>query len=263
VEAAHRHGILSAASLMVAGPAAADAVARARRLPNLRVGLHLVLVDGDPVSNRAHIPGLIDSNGRLRTDLARFGTQIMMETSLRRQVAKEVAAQFEVFRATGLPLDHVNAHRHFQLHPTVGAATIAIGQTYGMRALRVPIEPWQILAEIDPQTQRGLGFITAPWAAWLRRRARRAGLTIADAVFGLAWSGGMTAERFAALIGRLPAGFAEIYLHPAVTNAFAGAVPGYRYAEEFAALCDADCMAAVRRLGYAPGGYADVGDGLA
>jgi len=113
-------------------------------------------------------------------------------------------------------------HMLFQLHPTVAAATLAIGQTYGMRALRVPIEPWQILAEIDPQTQRGVGWITAPWARWLRWRARRAGLTIADAVFGLAWSGGMTAERLAALIGRLPAGFVEIYLHPAVTNTFCG-----------------------------------------
>ncbi|TXN31659.1 ChbG/HpnK family deacetylase, partial [Methylobacterium sp. WL19] len=33
VEQAHREGILTAASLMVGAPAAADAVARARRLP--------------------------------------------------------------------------------------------------------------------------------------------------------------------------------------------------------------------------------------
>ena len=39
VEQAHREGILTAASLMVSAPAAADAVARARRLPSLRVGL--------------------------------------------------------------------------------------------------------------------------------------------------------------------------------------------------------------------------------
>ena len=36
VETAHRAGILTAASLMVAAPAAADAVARARRMPSLR-----------------------------------------------------------------------------------------------------------------------------------------------------------------------------------------------------------------------------------
>ena len=41
--------VLTAASLMVSAPAAADAIVRARRLPSLRVGLHLVLVEGRPV----------------------------------------------------------------------------------------------------------------------------------------------------------------------------------------------------------------------
>ena len=49
VESAHRGGVLTAASMMVAAPAAADAVARARRMPALRVGLHVVLVEGRPV----------------------------------------------------------------------------------------------------------------------------------------------------------------------------------------------------------------------
>ncbi len=48
VERAHVDGILTAASLMVSGDAAADAVERARRLPKLGVGLHIVLVEGRP-----------------------------------------------------------------------------------------------------------------------------------------------------------------------------------------------------------------------
>jgi chitin disaccharide deacetylase len=250
--------VLSTASLMVGAPAAADAVARARRLPNLRVGLHVVLVDGEPLTARARIPGLIERSGRLRNDLARYGAEIAALPSLRQQIATEIAAQFEAYRATGLPLDHVNAHRHFHLHPAVAASVMTIGRRYGMRALRIPVEPWRIVATIDPQTQRQLGRLTAPWAAWLRARARRAGLLTADAVFGLAWSGAMTATRLAALIDRLPRGVVEIYFHPALTDRFPGAAPGYRYAEEFAALCDAACVAAVRRSGYALGGYADV-----
>jgi len=257
IEAAHRRGILSAASLMVGAPAAADAVARARALPTLHVGLHLVLVDGDPVADRAQIPKLLDSNGRLRNDLARYGAQIAFSAALRRQIETEITAQFEAYRATGLPLDHVDGHRHFQLHPAVAAAIIRVGRRYGMRALRIPVEPWRIVAAIDPKTQRQVGRIVALFAAWLRRRVRGAGLTTADAVFGLAWSGAMTKVRVAALLGRLPPGLVEIYLHPAMTNTFAGAAPGYRYADEFAALCDSDCIAAARQSGYALGGYAD------
>src|ERR1700761_9420351 len=63
VERAHQDGILSTASLMVGAPEAADAVVRARRLPGLRVGLHLVLIDGDAVSPPATIPALVGQKG--------------------------------------------------------------------------------------------------------------------------------------------------------------------------------------------------------
>ena len=58
VEAAHRRGLLTAASLMVTAPAAADAIERARRLPRLGVGLHLVLVDGKPALPPEELPDL-------------------------------------------------------------------------------------------------------------------------------------------------------------------------------------------------------------
>jgi hopanoid biosynthesis associated protein HpnK len=260
VEEAHRRGILSAASLMVGAPAAADAVRRARALPGLRVGLHVVLVNDEPMTPRAQIPALVDASGRLRNDLAGYSVRSVILPSVRRQIGAEITAQFEAYRATGLPLDHVNAHRHFHLNPIVAAAIVGIGRRYGMRALRVPVEPWRIVADIDPQTRRLAARVVAPWAAWLRARIRRAGLVTADAVFGLAWSGAMTKSRVAALLGRLPPGFVEIYFHPATTDAFAGAAPGYRYADEFTALCDVDCIAAARRSGYAIGGYADVGN---
>jgi chitin disaccharide deacetylase len=256
IEEAHRRGILSAASLMVGGPAAADAVERARSLPNLRVGLHVVLVNDDPMLPRAQIPALVDGSGRLRNDLVGYSIRSVMAPAMRRQIRAEITAQFEAYRATGLPLDHVNAHRHFHLNPIVAAAIVSIGRRYGMRALRVPVEPWRTIADIDPQTSRLAARVVAPWAAWLRGQIRRAGLITADAVFGLAWSGAMTKARVAALLGRLPAGFVEIYFHPATTDTFAGATAGYRYADEFAALCDVDCIAAMRSSGYAVGGYA-------
>src|SRR5215207_1757883 len=70
VEIAHRDGVLSTASLMVAAPAAADAVERARRLPGLGVGLHLVLVDGVPV---LPLGGLVRRDGRFDDNQLRAG----------------------------------------------------------------------------------------------------------------------------------------------------------------------------------------------
>lgn len=258
VEVGHQDGILTAASLIVAGPAAKDAIARARRLPRLRIGLHLVLVDGRPILPPQRLPDLIDETGRFRNDMARLGFNIFTRLSVRRQVAAEIEAQFEAYRATGLALDHVNAHKHFHLHPTVASTIFAIGARYGMRALRVPLEPHAVLNQIDPLTrQQRSAYMTTPWAAALARRARRAGLRVADSVFGLAWSGAMTELRLGGLLRSLPEGCTEIYMHPATSANFAGYTPGYRYTDELAALTAPAMVAIARHQEVALGGYSD------
>jgi chitin disaccharide deacetylase len=248
---------LSAASLMVASPGAADAVRRARAMPNLRVGLHVVLVEAKPSLPPERIPDLVGPDGFLRTDMARLGFDIAVKPRVRRQMIAEIAAQFLAFRATDLPLDHVNAHKHFHLHPMIGAAMIVLGQKFGARAIRVPTEPAAIIRGIEPATAGLSSSLLAQWTRILRAQARRAGMAVPDAVFGLAWSGAMTRQRIAGVLRRLPAGIVEIYTHPAAGNTFAGHAPGYRYTDELAALTDPECIAAARVSGYRLGGFTD------
>ena len=242
---------------MVASPGAADAVRRARAMPSLRVGLHLVLVEATPASPPERIPDLVASDGHFRTDMARLGFDIAVKSRVRRQMIAEIAAQFLAFRATGLPLDHVNAHKHFHLHPMIGAAAITLGQKFGARAIRVPTEPAAIIRGIEPAAATLSASLLAHWSRLLRAQARRAGMAAPDAVFGLAWSGAMTSQRIAKLLRHLPPGTVEIYTHPAAVNAFAGHAPGYRYTDELAALTDRECIAAAREAGYSLGGFAD------
>src|SRR5262245_32745454 len=186
---------------MVAGAAAPDAVARARRLPKLRVGLHVVLVEAAPILPPEKLPDLVDGSGHFRTDMARLGFDIFVKRAARRQLAEEVEAQFAAYAATGLPLDHVNAHKHYHLHPTIAGTIIAVGRRHGMTALRVPVEPRAVITQVEPAPV-GLSWLTGPYAALLGRAARRAGLKTPDAVFGLAWSGAMTAPRVEGLLRR-------------------------------------------------------------
>jgi len=256
VEIAHRDGILSAASLMVGAAAAADAVARAARMPRLRVGLHLAVTDATPILPPEKIPGLVDRRGRLRSDLARLGLELAVRRSLRDQMRAEIDAQFLAFRATCLPLDHVNVHQHFHLHPIVAAMVIDIGAPHGLSALRVPLEPRRVV-----EAARGdRRLVEDVCSRLLRGAARRRGLVTADAVFGLRWSGEMTSERMRFLLERLPRGFCEIYTHPATRDIFPGHAPNYRYQDELAALVDPRSAEALRRCGRSLCGYGDVFD---
>jgi hopanoid biosynthesis associated protein HpnK len=256
VETAHRCGILTAASLMVSAPAAADAIARARHMPSLRVGLHVVLVEGRPVLPASAVTHLVDGNGVFRSDMAALGTVISFSRQARRQLAAEITAQFEAFRATGLTLDHCNAHKHFHLHPVVGGLMAAIGGRFGLRAARIPLELPHVLRKIERQTPWAPALLTAPFALLLRRRFRAAGLLAPDRIFGLQWSGQMTKDRLSGLIRNLPNGLSEIYLHPA-TGPFAGAAPDYHYREEFDALMAPEIVAASRDSSLRLGGFSD------
>lgn len=257
VERAHVDGVLSCASLMVTGPAAEDAVARARRLPRLGVGLHLVLVEGVPALPPEQLPDLVDTSGHFRTDMARAGATMFFKPAARAQLAAEITAQFAAFARTGLPLDHVNAHKHFHLHPTIAGLVIAIGRRFGMKAVRAPVEPFAPLAAVEPVRLGAEARIAGLWAKLLRRRLRRAGLSVPDQVFGLAWSGAVTADRLAGLLLHVPDGVTEIYAHPATDDAYPGHYPGYAYEAELGALLDPRVVAGVAAAG-GPVRFADL-----
>jgi hopanoid biosynthesis associated protein HpnK len=239
VEIAHTTGLLRAASLMVGAPAFDDAVARARRLPSLAVGLHVVLVNGRPVLPPREIPDLVDSSGAFLCDLVRAGFRFFFRPHVRAQLAAEIRAQFERYAATGLNLDHVDAQSHMHVHPTVFRIILDVGRDYGLRAIRIPREPFGATRSI------------APWLLLMRLRAQRAGLKTNDYALGLNAAGAMTERRVAEMIERLPDGVTEIFFHPA-TGAFAHADEGterYQWRGELDALTSSTLRAAIERRG--------------
>jgi hopanoid biosynthesis associated protein HpnK len=244
---------------MVGGEAAADAVARARRLPELRVGLHLNLTDGHPVLSREEISRLVGENGEFDRNMARAGVRFFMFPAVRRQLASEIRAQFEAFHATGLALDHVNAHHHMHLHPSVAKLIIEIGRDYGMKAVRVPSEPVAVLHQAFPDERYRRPAYDA-WNAFLRRRLRRAGLRTNNHIFGLAWSGSMVEDRILRLIPHLPHGVSEIYFHPAAQRApsLMPGVPSHRGAEELATLLSPLLRDRIAELGIRRVSYGDL-----
>jgi hopanoid biosynthesis associated protein HpnK len=248
VERAHRAGALHAASLMVAGPAAADAIRRARALPNLRVGLHLVVIEGPAVLPRAEIPDLVDEHGGFPSDQLRLGIAYAARPRIRRQLAAEIRAQFAAFTATGLPLHHADAHKHMHLHPTVGRLMLDIGREFGLARVRVPAEPPAVLARCGTRV-RPAAHVLYQWTRILRRQVRAAGMATTDHCFGIAWSGHMTGERLRRLMAELPDGESEIYLHPAVTrdDMLRRLMPDYEHEAELAALLEAPSPAHAAR----------------
>jgi hopanoid biosynthesis associated protein HpnK len=210
------------------------------------------------------IPALVDSNGRFRNRMFVDGVRFFALPAVRLQLEAEIRAQFEAFAATGLALDHVNAHKHFHLHPTLLKLLLQVGRDFGLGGgpsgehgvgVRIPAEP---LWAAHPTA-----ILLTPWLRLMKHRLRCANVVHNDHVFGIADSGRMNQERLLQILARLPQGVTEIYLHPATQSgaAIAASMGGYRHADELAALLSPQVrasMAAMTAVDVLCGGYGDL-----
>jgi chitin disaccharide deacetylase len=260
---AHRKGVLTTASLMVGAKFSADAVARAKEDPSLRVGLHLTLVEGTPVLPLREIPDLVDANGEFSIHLARAGFKFFFYPGIRKQLEAEIRAQYEAFRKTGLVLDHVNAHNHMHLHPTVLRLMLKVGKDYGLRAVRLPNEPplksWK--AAGASLGSRLISWIfLSPWMNWMKHMLRRHHVRYNDFLLGMTDSGAMTQDLVLRIVRHLPEGVTEICFHPATRRCaeIDRTMPLYRHEEEFEALTSDALRAALRDAGTQTVSFSDL-----
>jgi len=264
VERAHRNGILTSASLMVTAPAAADAVARAKRMPGLAVGLHLVLVQGKPALPENEAAPLLGGEGAFLDSPAQAGVRYFFSPAARNALSAEIRAQFEAFKRTGLPLDHVDGHTHLHIHPTIFSLLVEIGRDYGLRAMRIPYEnPFASAraARGGRLTRIAVSSAFAPWAHAMRTRLDRAGVAYNDSLFGFHDTGAMTEELVLRQLELLePGSVTEFYFHPATrkSDALMRVMPSYRNVEEFQALTSPRVREALTRLDIIPVAFHDL-----
>jgi hopanoid biosynthesis associated protein HpnK len=263
VERAHREGALTATSLMVGAPAARDAIARARRLPGLAVGLHVVLADGLPVLPLDQVGSLVGTDGRFADSPARAGVRYFFDPRARKELAAEIRAQFAAFHATGLPLDHVNGHTHLHIHPTILELILSIGREYGMRAMRLPAEPalasWRAAGHgLASRMATSIGLV--PWLSFMRHRLQRDGIKFNDFTYGLFDTGAMVETLVLRQLATLPAGVGEMYFHPGTRRAPAldRTMSHYRHDEELLALTSPKLRAALAARDIKPIAFRDL-----
>lgn len=102
----HVNGLVSSTTLMMNGMAVEYAVDEAKKHPSLKVGIHLVLTWGEPLSKE--VPGLVNDDGLFKYN----STFLKMELPDVEQVESEWRAQIEAFLTTGLSLHHIDSHHH-------------------------------------------------------------------------------------------------------------------------------------------------------
>jgi len=214
---AHREGILTTASLMVNGDAAAEAVELARQNPALGVGLHLTLVCGRSALPAKEIPGLTTGDGQFSENAVSAGMRYFFQPSLVPQLRREIAAQFKKFHETGLVLDHVNGHLNLHLHPTIFRLLLEQAEAFDLRRLRLTRDPLGLNLRLA-RGRWGYRFSHAlifnALSRWAQPQLIRQKIRHTRTVFGLLQTGDVSEDYLLRLLPRLPGGDSELYSHP-------------------------------------------------
>ncbi len=213
----HDRGIVTSASLLVAGAAAGEAVALARQRPSLAVGLHAALVQSPAVSTPEAAPRLVSPDGRLPHDPVRAGIRAALDRRWAAEARREIAGQVRCFAELGLGWDHVDSHVHVSLGPRVLDWILEECGRHPLLAVRVPEDDYALYRRLDPADAR------RQWAhaLWFRMRCRsqrarlRArGYLVPERCFGFFRSGRLDLPYLERLVAALPEGLSELHCHP-------------------------------------------------
>jgi hopanoid biosynthesis associated protein HpnK len=220
---AHRNGIVTSASLLANGSAFAEAVELARENPRLGVGVHLNLSDGAPVAGREAVPSLVSPAGEFAEGPENLLLKIAMRGLAPGEVEKEWEGQICKARDAGVPVTHLDGHKHVHMLPGLFEIALRLAKRHRIGAIRVSHEASYLRTALSAGRElrasavlkqgvqaRGLKLLVRD----ARDKAERAGIATADYFCGIAQTGNLTKEGLARLLRSLPEGTTELMCHP-------------------------------------------------
>ena len=134
-----KEGIIDRATLMVNMPYVDEAIKLAREENYLnRIGLHLNLVEGVPISDNIKNTWLC-SDGRFNGEISnkKYKRGRIKDKKLLKCIEEEIDAQMKLFIQLGMPLLHVDSHQHSHIKPSVFPILLKKAKENGFNSIRL------------------------------------------------------------------------------------------------------------------------------
>lgn len=221
---AHSHGIVTSSTLMANGSAFTEAAELAKSMPNLSIGCHVVLIDGEPVLDSDKLPSLTSSH-RFRDGLKSFAARAIAGRLDADEISQEAAAQIRKLQSAGISVSHVDTHKHTHLFPRILRPLLRAAGSCGVRAVRNPFGPRlpmrssQLMRRPNLWTRYAQVRILGTFANKFRSAVDREGFATTDGTLGIEVTGTLDETLFHAIAQNIPEGTWEFVCHPGYNDA--------------------------------------------
>jgi chitin disaccharide deacetylase len=215
-----RAGVLTSGTLMASAPATAEAAKLAHE-SSLGVGCHVVLVDGRPVLPAEKIPTLIaprraQGAPRFRSSLAALVGDLFRGRISEADIEAEAVAQIRRLQQLGIPVTHVDTHKHTHAFPRVLRPLLRAAVLCDVACIRNPFEPeWSVAATASAGLMRRLQVRALnTQRAYFLEATEHIGMVTTDGALGVLATGSMTAGGLRQVLTAMPEGIWELVCHP-------------------------------------------------
>ena len=196
----HQQGYVTAASVMPNFPAHRHALELLRDCPDLDLGAHLTLTDGEPVSpHRPHHSHLLQDDSSFRDKFSLYLRYPFLGASTLKWIRDELDAQLRSFTEMGIQPQHISTHHHFHSLPKLRRIVHELAADYRVDWVRGH-DFRATLSSHNP-------FLRA------QRQPQGCNFTMPDYMTALQANMSRPVEDFCARIARLQ-GTIEIVVHP-------------------------------------------------
>jgi chitin disaccharide deacetylase len=219
----NRNGVITSATLMANAQATDAAIEQAKAQPALKIGCHLVLIDGIPLAT--DLPSLTNGSPRFRSSLKEFAVAAVRKQIAPYEIQREAEAQIRKIQSRGVKVTHLDSHKHTHMFPHVLRPVLRAARACGIRAVRNPFEPvrsWpgSIVLSNPALWLRSAGVLAFQmFAAEFRRALKDEDMVSTDGTVGIAATGLLNQEKLLRILKALPEGTWELVCHPGYSDA--------------------------------------------
>ena len=214
---AHTQGILTSASIVANGAAFEHAIEICNSFPTLDVGVHLTLVEEQPLFNTDVIESLVNGEGRFHYNAKEFAKKYLMGRIRLREVKQELEAQIRKVLSSGINVSHLDSHQHIHMLPKIHEITVEIAKQYGIPAIRSTRERFHSGMLKDRTLFSRLFFLLV--LNRIPRQIEDPAVLKTDHFFGFFYSGILNKANLMNVIEYLPSdGTCELMCHPGLDD---------------------------------------------
>jgi len=213
-----KRGLITSVSVMANMPLYNDAIVFLRKNPRISVGLHFNITEGSPLILPKDAKNLIREDNffyHWPNMLARVSIGSILIT----EIEKELRAQYDKLKSSGLRITHIDSHHHVHLHPHIFKVVSKFADDHKINSLRGSyFSPWNLTLGVWKKPITTQTLVNSMLLLVNMRHFNRKLPYSIDRFYDINWGKNLTEEEFIKVLKKLPLGTTEFICHIALPS---------------------------------------------